>query len=80
MKFALLAILPAFVLAGCQYKLTLEEAQQRCMKNGGMLVLIYTQEITAAGPGEQIVSPGHCVLADKFDAPAPPPGQPVTPP
>ena len=47
------------------------------MKNGGMLMLIYTQEITASGPGEQIVSPGNCVLADKFDPPAatPPPAR-----
>lgn len=69
MKSALPAILSALVLAGCQHAPTLEEAQEQCMKKGGMLVMIYTQEITASGPGEQIIRPGNCVLADKFDAP-----------
>lgn len=81
MKAALIALLPALVLAGCAHKPTLEEAQEQCMKKGGMLMMIYTQEITASGPGPQIVSPGNCVLASKFDAPtAPPDKTPVTPP
>ena len=71
MKPALLAILPALALAGCQHKLTLDEAQEQCMKKGGMLMIVYTQEITAAGVGPQVASPGDCVSPSKFDAPAP---------
>jgi hypothetical protein len=70
-KPALLAILPALALAGCQHKLTLDEAQEQCMKKGGMLMIVYTQEITLSGPGPQIASPGDCVSPSKFDAPAP---------
>ncbi|MEO8301474.1 MAG: hypothetical protein ABI608_06765 [Rhizomicrobium sp.] len=69
MKAALIALLPALVLAGCAHKLTLDEAQEQCMKKGGMLMMIYTQEITASGPGPQIASPGNCVLASRFDPP-----------
>jgi len=77
-KSALLALLPVFVLAGCVHKLTLEELQDQCMKQGGMLMIIYTQEITASGPGEQIPSPGKCVTPRNFEAPSTPP--PPTPP
>ena len=42
------------------------------MQKGGMLMIIYTQEITLAGPGPQVASPGDCILPSKFDAPAPP--------
>jgi hypothetical protein len=71
--------LGAFMLAGCQHKLTLEEAQALCQKQGGLLVLVYTQKITASGPGEQVVSPGDCVSADKFGVPpeSPPANQPA---
>ena len=70
MRTALFAILAAFMLAGCQHKLTLEEAQEQCMKKGGLLMVIYTQQITASGPGEQVASPGNCISPSKFDAPA----------
>ena len=56
----------ALALAGCQQKLTLEQAQALCEKKGGLLMVIYTQPITAAGPGEQVASPGDCVGTDKF--------------
>jgi hypothetical protein len=64
------------VLAGCQHKLTLEEAQALCEKQGGFLVVIYTQKITASGPGEQVASPGDCLGTDKYGiaAPGAPPG------
>src|SRR5262245_2462671 len=83
-KFALVALLPVFALAGCVHPPTLEELQEQCMKKGGMLMIIYTQEITmAGGPGEQIPSPGRCVLPENFDKDAPidppPPQQPVKP-
>ncbi len=77
--FARLAVwaVGGVVLAGCQHKLTLEEAQAQCEKKGGLMVVIYTQKITASGPGEQEASPGDCVGTDKFGvAPpvSPPPG------
>jgi len=70
-KSAQFAFLAAFVLAGCQSKMTLEEAQALCTKKGGLLVVIYTQQITASGPGPEIASPGDCVSPSKFDI-APP--------
>jgi hypothetical protein len=66
LKIAIFAM--AFVLAGCQSKMTLEEAQAACMKTGGLLVVIYTQKITAAGLGDEIASPGDCISPSKFDA------------
>jgi hypothetical protein len=68
-KFVVLAVV--FVLAGCQHKLTLEEAQAACTKQGGLLVVIYTQKLTAAGPGEEVASPGDCVTTDKFGVASP---------
>jgi len=56
----------AFVLAGCQDRLTLEQ--------GGLLAVIYTQKITTSGVGPQIASPGDCISPSKFDIkPAAPP-------
>ena len=76
MKLALL--LPVFALAGCVHAPTLEELQERCMKQGGMLMIIYTQELTLSGAGEQIPSPGRCIMPENFDKPSttepPPPG------
>jgi hypothetical protein len=62
-----LVALGAFGLAGCQDGLTLEEAQALCTKQGGLLVVIYSQKLTAAGIGPQIASPGDCVSPSKFD-------------
>lgn len=75
MRAALFAILSAFVVAGCQHKLTLEEAQEQCMNKGGLLMVIYTQQITASGPGEQVASPGDCVSPSKFAPPNNPPAK-----
>jgi hypothetical protein len=72
--------LAAAVLGGCQASLTLEQAQALCAQQGGLLTVIYTQQITASGVGEQIGSPGDCISPDKFDttvpqpSSAPPPG------
>jgi hypothetical protein len=66
-KSALFAFLAGFVLAGCQSKMTLEEAQALCTKKGGLLVVIYTQQISASGPGPEVASPGNCVSPSKFD-------------
>lgn len=75
-SFALVTV-GTLALAGCQQKLTLEQAQALCEKKGGLLMVIYTQPITTAGPGEQVASPGDCVSTDKFgvapSAPQPPP-------
>jgi len=69
-RFIVLAM--AFVLAGCQHKMTLEEAQELCEKEGGFLVVIYSQKITASGPGDQVMSPGDCISTDKYGITAPP--------
>jgi hypothetical protein len=80
-KSALFALLPVFALAGCVQKSSLlDDAQERCMKQGGMLMIIYTQELTLSGAGEQIPSPGRCVMPENFDkpsAPEQPPPQPA---
>ena len=57
------------LLAGCQNRLTLEEARALCTKQGGFLMVIHTQKITTSGVGEEIDSPGDCVSASKFDIP-----------
>jgi hypothetical protein len=63
----------AFALTGCQHAPTLEEAQAACTKQGGFLMVFYSQKVTTAGLGPQIATPGNCVSADKFDkAPAAP--------
>ena len=59
--------LGASVLAGCQDTLALGQAQALCTKQGGLLVVIYTQKITTLGVGRQIASPGDCVSPTKFD-------------
>ena len=78
-KSALFAFLAALVLAGCQSKMTLEEAQALCTKKGGLLVVIYTQQISASGPGPQIASPGNCISPSKFDIPPPASGNAPAP-
>jgi hypothetical protein len=66
--------LGALVLAGCQERMTLEQAQALCTKQGGLLAVIYTQKITTSGVGPQIASPGDCISPSKFDIkPAAPP-------
>ena len=54
------------VLAGCQPRLTLDEAQALCTKQGGFLTVIYTQRVTTAGIGPQVASPGECISPNKF--------------
>jgi len=66
------AVIVAFLgcaLAGCQENLTLAEAQARCTKQGGFLVIIHTQKITSSGVGPDIPSAGNCVAPSKFDIP-----------
>jgi len=78
-KSALFVFLAGLVLAGCQSKImTLEEAQAQCMKKGGLLMIIYTQQVSAAGLGPEVASPGDCVSPSKFDIP--PPAAPPAPP
>ena len=60
-------------LVACQEKLTLEQAQALCTKKGGLLVVIYSQKITMAGPGLETASPGDCISPSKFDVAGPPP-------
>ena len=74
--------LGALLLAGCEHTLTLQEAQAQCTKQGGFLVIIYTQKLTMSGLGPETATPGDCVSASKFDitpAASPPPasGAPV---
>jgi hypothetical protein len=81
MKFApvMIAGLGAFVLAGCQDRLTLEEAQALCTKQGGLLVVFYSQKLTASGIGPQIASPGDCISPSKFDIAHPAPSNAPAP-
>ena len=72
----MMALLGASVLAGCEHRMTLEEARAACTKQGGFLVVLHTQKITMAGVGPEIDTPGDCVSPGKFDnaakpAPAP---------
>jgi len=69
-----MAVFGACALAGCQERLTLEEAQARCKQQGGYLVVIYTQPISTSGVGPEEASPGDCVSASKFDVAKPAPG------
>ena len=57
----------ASLLAGCEHALTLQEAQAQCTKQGGFLVIIYTQKVTLSGLGPETATPGDCVSASKFD-------------
>lgn len=72
-----IAALGAIGLAGCQEKLTLEQAQALCTKKGGLLVVIYSQKITMAGPGPETASPGDCISPSKFEAANPPAAAPA---
>ena len=74
MKFAAVFAI-AVALAGCQQSLTLEQAQAQCLKKGGLLVVIYTQQISASGLEPEVASPGDCIPPKKFD-----PAAAVTPP
>jgi predicted small secreted protein len=58
------------ILGGCQDRLTLEEAQARCTKQGGFLVVIHAQKLTMSGIGPDIPSPGNCIAPSNFDDPA----------
>ena len=73
-KFTPVVMVALAALAGCQARLTLEEAQARCTQQGGLLAVINTQQITASGVGTLIRSPGECVSPSKFGG-APPPAK-----
>ena len=72
-KPALYALLAGLGLAGCQGPITLEQAQAACAKKGGLLVVVYTQEVTLVGVGPEVATPGNCVSPSKFDPATPPP-------
>ena len=67
------------LLAGCEPSLTLAEAQALCTKQGGLLVIIYSQKVTQTGPGPVLTTPGHCVSPSQFnkDKAVLPPGSPA---
>lgn len=69
MNLAPAVIAGAVVLAGCQHQMTLEEARAQCTKQGGFLVVFYTQKVTLSGAGPEIASPGNCVSSSNFDKP-----------
>lgn|GEM_PF-2299490 len=74
MKRAPAVLLGALLLAGCQHPMTLEEARAQCTKQGGFLVVFYTQKVTTAGVGPAVATPGNCVSPSNFNmAPAAPP-------
>jgi hypothetical protein len=74
---AVMALLGASVLAGCQHQMTLEEARAACTKQGGFLVVIHTAKVTLAGVGPEVDSPGDCVASSKFDNSAKPAAAPA---
>ena len=80
LAIAALAIAAMVLLGGCQARLTLEEAQERCTKQGGLLAVIYTQQITSSGIGQPIKTPGECVSPNKFEAKSPASGNAPPPP
>lgn len=66
-KYGFFAIAALAGLAGCQARpMTLEEAQAACTRKGGLLTIIYTQQITASGIGQREGHPGECVSPSKF--------------
>ena len=71
MKRAPAVILGAIVLAGCQHEMTMEEARAQCTKQGGFLVVFYTQKVTTAGVGPPVATPGNCVSPSNFKTSAP---------
>lgn len=71
MKFTPIAIAGALLLAGCAHEMTVEEARALCTKQGGLLMVIYTQKVTLAGIGPEVAKPGNCVSTKNFDKPAP---------
>ena len=74
-KFAPVVMLGiiVFVLAGCRPEMSVEEARALCTKQGGFLVVFYTQKLTVSGIGPEVATPGDCVSPSKFDiAPAAP--------
>ena len=73
MKPASVAMLGAFVLAGCTHPQTLEEAQAACAKKGGLLMVIERQKLTMAGPGPNEKIPGDCISPSNYDKPPAPP-------
>ena len=82
MKFTPVAVLgvigAVLALAGCQHQQTLEEARALCTKQGGFLVVFYTQKVTMAGMGPEVASPGNCIMSSKFGM-APPASTPPAP-
>jgi hypothetical protein len=68
-KRTVFVILAGLMLAGCEHKLTLDEAQAKCDKQGGLLTVIYTQKVTLSGPEPEVSEPGNCVSAKAFDKP-----------
>ena len=75
-----MALFGAWVLAGCQHQMTLEEARAACTKQGGFLVVIHTMKVTLAGVGPETDTPGDCISAGKFDNAAKPPAKPASAP
>ena len=68
--------------AGCQASLTLAEAQALCTKQHGLLIVVYSQEVTRTRVGPLVAKPGRCVPPTQFHdtdgtPPAPPPATPA---
>lgn len=71
-KSTLFAAVAVAALAGCGTAPTMEEAEAACARRGGLLTVIYSQEITAAGIGQRVAHPGACVSPKNFEAGSPP--------
>jgi hypothetical protein len=66
---AIVLVLAAALLAGCK-GMTLEEARALCTKEGGLLTVFTTQELTQAGLGPVKQTPGDCIHREVLGAPA----------
>jgi hypothetical protein len=66
---AIILVLAAAPLAGCN-GMTLEEARALCAKEGGLLTVFFTQELTPSGLGPVKQSPGDCIHREALGAPA----------
>jgi|HubBroStandDraft_1064217.scaffolds.fasta_scaffold1446211_1 hypothetical protein len=82
LAWALILALGPGALAGCA-PMTVEEARALCNKEGGMLTVFSTQEVSLSGKlGPEKDVPGNCVHREAFGAPAfvppvPPASQPA---
>jgi len=65
---AIILVLGFLALTGCN-GMTLEEARALCTKEGGLLTVFTTQELTQSGLGPVKQAPGDCIHREALGAP-----------